>query len=363
MRSTFDELERELDELRALVASIKPVNAVLAGHEDSLVRQYVVIRRRFDYAAFAVALYASFERFIENLVISYARLEARRLPYAALPEKLVKRHLFRTAELLLRGRLGEGRYTGLSDLGLVKNLFECLNGATPYSLNEAAVAAHDSNLRPPQIDELFATVGIEQVCDRVRRTDALVAWYCAAKGLGSPPQDGVPAVIVEERLKDIVERRNQVAHGGGNPADLLGTDDMSEALAFLEAFSRSVFSLAIARYLQEHRAASGIELRQRDGDGPYMDGTVVVVHKPPHRLFVGQPVFVVAGSAGARWGRIQSIQIDDAGVEAVEAEAPAAKGIGIGLDFKCPIGSTLVALAAEDDVAWSTTAVAAAPAA
>ena len=68
MRSTFDELEKELKQLSDLVASIAPVNLALAEHPDSLVRQYVMIRRRFDYAAFVVALYASFEKFIENLV-------------------------------------------------------------------------------------------------------------------------------------------------------------------------------------------------------------------------------------------------------------------------------------------------------
>jgi hypothetical protein len=363
VRSTFDELEKETNELRALVASIAPVNLALAGHHDSLVRQYVMIRRRFDYAAFAVAIYASFEKFIENLVAAYARLEARRVQYAALPPKLVKKHLSRTAEILSRGRLGEGRYAGLRDLDVVKNLFDCLNGVTPYSLNEAAVVAHDLNLRPGEIDTLFAAVGIEQVCDRVRGADALLEWYCATKELDAPPRDGVPTAIVEERLKDIVERRNQVAHRGGNPVDLLGADEMGDALGFIEAFSKSVFSLAVARYLQVNHVATNIQLQQREGDGPYKNGTVVVVEQPAHRLFVGQPVFVIVDSTGTRWGRIQSIRVDDAEVQAVEAGAAAANGIGIALNFKCPKGATLVALAVDDDVVWSPTAVGAAPAA
>ena len=45
-------------------------------------RQYVMIRRRFDYAAFVVALYASFEKFIENLVAAYVYLETRRVDQA-----------------------------------------------------------------------------------------------------------------------------------------------------------------------------------------------------------------------------------------------------------------------------------------
>ncbi len=361
MRSTFDELEKELNELRALVASIAPVNSALAGHQDSLVRQYVLIRRRFDYAAFAVALYASLEKFIENLVAAYARLEARRVQYVDLPPKLVKKHLSRTAEILSRGRLGEGRYAGLRDLDVVKNLFECLNGVTPYALNEAAVVAHDLNLRAGEIDALFAAVGIEQVCDRVRRADALLDWYCATKELDAPPQEGVPVSIVEERLKDIVERRNQVAHRGGSPVDLLGVDAMSDALRFIEAFSRSVFAIAVGRYLQDHHVAprQGIQLLQRQDDGPYKNGTVVVVEKPEQHLFVGQPVFVVVESSGARWGRIQSIKVDDADVESVDAGTAARNGIGIGLDFRCPRGASLVALNADDDVVWSPAALAA----
>lgn len=355
MRSTLDELEKELNELRALVASIVPVNSALAGHQDSLVRQYVMIRRRFDYAAFVVAIYASFEKFIENLVAGYVRLETRRVDYADLPSKLVKKHLSRTAEILSRGRIGEGRYAGLRELDVVKNLFECLNGVTPYELNEPAVVAHDLNLRGGEIDALFAAVGIEQVCDRARRADALLDWYCTANELASQPKEGVPGAVVEERLKDIVERRNQVAHRGGNPTDLLGVDAMNDALRFVEAFSKSVFAMAVGRYLQNHHVAPGqqVRLQQRQKDGPYQRGTVVVVEKPAHRLFVGQPVFVIVDDTVARWGRIKSLTIDDAVVAAVEVGDTAVNGIGVGLDFKCPKGNELVALGVDDEVVWS----------
>lgn len=365
MRSTFDELTKELDELRALVASIAPVNSALAGHHDSRVKQYVTIRRRFDYAAFAVALYASFEKFMENLVAAYAKLVARRLPYADLPTKLVTKHLVQTADLLLRGELGAGRYAGIRELDVVKNLFECLNGVTPYTLNEPAVVAHSANLRSGEIDKLFAAVGIEQVCSRVRRADALLDWYCASNALAAAPQDGVPVTTIEERLKDIVERRNQVAHRGGNPDDLLGSEKMSDAIGFVEAFSNSVFAMAVGRYLHDHHTApgQGIQLQPRQSDGPYKNGMVAVVEKPAQRLFVGQPVFVIIEATGARWGRIQSIKINDTDLQAVEPGMAAAKGVGLGLDFKCPKGATLVALAADDDVVWSPPAVAAAPAA
>lgn len=367
MRSTLDELITELAELRALVASIDPVNAALVGHKDTVVQQYVSIRRRFDYAAFVVALYASFEKFVENLMTAYVRLEAGRLDYAALPKKLTDKHLAGTAELLWRGRRGDSRYLGLSELSVVKNLFECLSGAKPYELNEAVVIAHDANLRAGEVDSLFGAIGIEQICDRACRADAIVDWYCSAQGLDTPPADGVKRTVLEERLKDIVERRNQVAHRGGTPMNLLGGTDMSEAVAFIESLATSIFGLVVGRYLEaRHAASSGrIELALRDGDGPFNRRTIVIVDPPDQRLFVGQPVFVLMESTGARWGRIQSLRVDDADVRDLAANASAPMGVGVRLDFKFPKSAEakLVALASDDDVVWSPLSVAAAPAA
>ena len=85
-----------------------------------------------------------------------------------------------------------------------------------------------------------------------------------------------------------------------------------------------------------------------------------MVDQPSHRLFVGQPVFALGGPTGSRWGRIQSLKLDDAEVQAVEAGAAATNGVGVALDFKCPKGAQLVALAVGDDVVWSPSAVVAA---
>jgi hypothetical protein len=352
VRSTLDEVAGELEEMRSLVASISPVNAVLSNYHDSVVRKYLVVRRRFDYAAFVVALYASLEKFLENLVGEYARLVALRAQYSELPDKLVQKHMNKSAELLARGRLGEGRYLGIREVDVVKNLYDCLTGATPYRLNRMAVVAHDLNLRPFEINALFNAVGIEQVCELVRRTDAMLEWYAAFHAPSSPPQSGVPIAMIEQRINDVVERRNQVAHRGGNPLELLGPDEMSDMVAFIEALCRSIFSIVVAEYLQRFHVAGGDALALRLREGPYKDGRVVVVDRPTQRLFVGQPIFVFA-PRGARWGRILTLQINEQAVDIV-GEVVTGTDVGIGLDFKCPKDATLYALESDDDAVWST---------
>lgn len=361
MRSTLDEFTKEISELRALVASIAPVNLALSAHQDLLVQQYVSIRRRFDNAAFVVALYASFEKFIENLICAYSLLEARRVKYSELPNKLLAKHLQRSAELLYRGRLGEGRYSSLSAENIIKNLFDCLHGINPYLLNEAAVVAHDVNLRADEIDKLFSIIGIDQICNRILGSDVLVDWYANASGLDFPPTDGVQRVVIEERLKNLIERRNEAAHRGGNPVDLLGAASMSETIDFVESFGRSVFSIIVGQYLENFYSGSPhrFELTQRQDDGPFKNGKIVVIEKPGQRLFVGQPVFVIIESAGARWGRVQSLMLDDEVLECVDSSTNAPQGVGVGLDFKCPKGAVLIALTSDDDLVWSPQTVAA----
>jgi RiboL-PSP-HEPN len=352
VRSTLDELAKELAELRALVASITPVNLVLAGHHDSLVRQYLTIRRRFDYAALVVALYASFEKFAENLVAAYARLAAQRSQYAALPTGLTRKHMAKSAEILARGRLGEGRYAGVRELDMVKNLFDCLSGATPYALNDIAIVAHELNLRYEEIGKLFAAVGIEQMCERSRRADAMVAWFCASNSLEQPPQDGVPAATVQQRLDDLVERRNQITHRGGSPVELLGTTEMTDLVDFIEALATSIFALTVASYLRGRHVESGEAAQLQLREGPYRHGAVVVVARPEQRLYVGQPVFALVESAGARWGRILDLQLNDVSTSAVDKTTTAAE-VGVLVNFKCPKSVELFVLDAEDDVVWS----------
>ncbi len=346
MRSTLDELASEIGELRSLVASISP----LAGHQDSVVRRYLAVRRRFDYAAFMVALYASYEKFLENLVGGYAGLIARRAQYSALPRKLAKKHLTKSAEMLTRERLGEGRYVGVQEVDVVKNLYDCLTGNMPYSLNHLAVVAHDRNLWYDEINRLFNSVGIEQICDIVRRVDAILEWHTKVNVLTEPLQGGVPAVTIRTRLNDVVERRNQVAHRGGNPQELLGPVEMVSGLDFIEALCRSIFSVVVAKYLRDNHVASGAALALRRREGPFQSGHIVVVDPPARSLRVGQPVFVV-DVPGARWGRILTLKSNDKSVLAVNQE-DAVAGVGIELDFKFPKNSILYALEVDDDAVW-----------
>lgn len=351
MRSVLDELHAQIHLARDLVVSIAPVREALLSNADSRVQQYLSIRRRFDYSAFIIAVYASFEKFAEDLVDSYVSLEASRVAYSSLPEKLQKKHLFRTADMLARGRVGFGRYVETTKLALVQNLLECLEDKTGYKLNKPAVIAHDNNLRIDELDKLFAPAGIEDVSSKVRKCSQLTQWFAKVNHHSVPEGSGIPQQILDERVRDLVDRRNLIAHRGGNPDDLLGPDDMDELLDFVEALSSALFSVVVGHYLQSrYQAEKGLPLVIREG--PIKNGSVVVVDHPAEPLRTGQPVFTILASGEARWGRISSLQVDDQVVSEVLPGMKATDGVGVAVDLECHRTAKLVAIRDEDPLVW-----------
>lgn len=358
MRSIWDEIAREIEELRALVDSITPVSKVLQDHADSAVTKYLRIRRRFDHAAFVVALYAAFEKFVESLVSAYAQLMASRTAYAALPQNLRSKHLNRSAEILARGRLGEGRYAGLTAHGLVKNLFDCLSASNPYTLNEIAITHHDQNLRVKQVDALFSVLdinkvlGIEQATQVVCKADTMLRWFNDVEG--SESVEVVPSETIEQRLKGVVERRNEVAHRGGNPDNLLGVADMREVSDFMHAYTRSLFEVAVTAYLKQHWVDSGQAIRLDSLEDPLKGGRVLIVARPAALVQVQQAAFMLREGRTARWGRVQEIQIDNHSVQSVDTDSTASE-LGLKFDFPCTRKGKLYLLPQADDNIWEPT--------
>lgn len=351
MRATLDLLLVTLGDLEDFVKSIEPVNLALASHADSLVRRYLTVRRRLDYAAFVVALYAAFERFVEDLVWSSAELAASRYPYAELAEALRKKHLTQSGELLAKARLGDGRYSDVTETDVVDNLHGCLSGKARYRLNRHAVVYHEKNLRADVVQGLFGSIGVDDIHRAARRAAPLLQWYRDVQGV-EPPEEGVPLTSIVERLKDLVDRRNQVAHVGGPLDESLGSADMQALLEFVRAYGRSLYDVTVGTYLRRayvEGPGASVDLGQIL-EGPFRNGAVVV-GKPNSRVFQGQPVLGCRGGVVDRWGYVREIRVDGRAVRNVTA-ASGASTLGLVFDFKVTKNTKLYLVKKGEDAVW-----------
>jgi hypothetical protein len=346
----LDEFLGVLHELRVFVDSIEPADSVLARHEVSALRESRSIRRRLDYTAFVISLYSAFERLVESLVWSHAELVASRSCYSELPLKLRETHLKKSGEILGR-RLGEGRYEKLDEAEIVANLHACLSGDTSYRLNRAAVVHHDRNLRAGVITELLGALGIENAGSRARQAGPILEWFERSEGWDLEAES-IPEKMIELRIEDLVSLRNQVAHGGGSPVELLAPEEMRARLEFLEAYSQALFVVLAGAWLEKFYVKTGAaHALGMPLEGPFQGKTIVVVKKPSCRLFAGQPLFGLLNGQVDRWGQIIELQVDDVIVDSVE-EGSAGQEVGLRADFKLTKRMELFALAERDEAVW-----------
>lgn len=348
MLATLEEFLAQLSELRTFVRALPETYAAIAKEENRDIQGALSIRRRLDYAAFVVSLYASFERFVEDFVWSRAEIDIGRKPYDQLPDALRDKHLRDSAELLVRRSLGKGRYETLTNEEVVRNLHLCMSNMQPYKMTKAAVIKHDNNLREEVVVGLFSAIGVAGLNKEIRRSSTMVEWFREVEGVESA--DDVPLGTVELRIKDLIDRRNEVAHGGGAVSESLSSDEMMERTDFFQAYARSLFQVVGGEYIAAYYTDETYDLGEFM-EGPFKDGRVVVIAKPSVRLAVGQPVFAAAGKRVPRWGRIQELQVDGVGIESVEADS-SAESVGLKLSFPVRRSERLFAMANRDALVW-----------
>lgn len=351
MRSALDEYLGFSRELRVFVDSIGPADSMLARQKVSILRESRSIRRRLDYAAFVVALYSAFESLVESLVWSHAELMASRSRYSDLPSKLQAAHLQKSANILMR-RPGEGRYSRVEPSEIVANLHACLSGSASYRLNRHALVHHDMNLRAGVVQEMVGLLGIDNISARVRQAEPMLAWFQHSEGRDIEAADSIPETLIDRRMDELVSRRNQVVHSGGDPAESLAPEEMHSRLEFLEAYSRSLFEVLAGAYLEQCYVKTGVAYALgRPLEGPIQGKTVVVVKKPPCRLFPGQALIGSRNGHVYRWGQVAELMEEGVAVESIEEDS-SCQEVGLRADFRLTKGIELFVLEERDGAVW-----------
>ncbi|MEZ4300259.1 MAG: MAE_28990/MAE_18760 family HEPN-like nuclease [Polyangiaceae bacterium] len=351
MRSALQAAVVAFKDLEGFLDSIGPVNRALTELEDPRITGYLRIRRGYDYAAFVVTLYSIFERFVEDLAWSSIQAHAARRKYADLDEDFRRRHVQVSAELLSKVQREERRYADVTPEAVIKSLHDCLSGKGRYQLIRHVVVHHERNFKADAVQGIFGAVGIRSVNDLARKAEPLRQWYREVKDKPDP-LDGIPIKHIEEHLRDLVDRRNEITHGGALPDAWLGMDDMRELLAFVQAYCDALHETAVKAYLQQTYlppTAKSVPLG-RITEGPFSNGAIVV-ERPACRVREGHPIFSTRQGRVEQWGRVKEIRINNKRVRNVPALGESGS-LGLLLDFRVTKGMELHLVQRKDEIAW-----------
>ena len=154
-------------------------------------------------------LSAALEQFVADVIIAFAEdLPRIVVNYGDLPERIRNANERMTGEAISVGNF-RNRFSDYVRHDLVDNLKNCQAGKVPYVLNGEALVLHNRNLNPDTLGELTGRLGIRDIWHKIGSTEALKEW--ATQENAEPGQ-----AIARTRLEELIETRNQIAHGVGN---------------------------------------------------------------------------------------------------------------------------------------------------
>lgn len=302
IRQRLRDAQEHFDQIKLIISGCARARDQSPPHELANGGSFGIVDiaywKAFDHCATVVRCYATFERFIVSVTDEWVRWSLTYHPMPFLRSEKV-RSLYESGLAEIFRRRTTTRFANLDRVRLAQGV--ALLYADPLPINPSLPLdpffAAQPNLTLAHVTQLFIAIGLGDPKNWVAEC-AAVQDLCAEEGFG-----------VEEELKQLVERRNEAAHGNGLPAEILGTNDL---LARVELLSRLCSCLcdfvlaAICKTELGDQLERGV-LGKVTRIWPTASAFELTVTKST--VYVGMPVAMIGRSVFAV-STIQSIQVE-----------------------------------------------------
>jgi hypothetical protein len=219
LRQRLREAQAQFDQIKLLLSGYSRTREQVPPHSlasgESFGHVDIAYWKAYDHCAAVVRCYATFERFVLNAVDEWVRWSLTYHPAPFLKRETV-RALYESGIAEIFRRRTTTRFASLDRARLAKGVTLLYADPLPDnpSLPIDPLFAAQPNLTLNHVSNLFNAIGVGDPQKWVAECVALQE-LCAEEGFG-----------VEEELKQLVERRNEAAHGNVLPSEILGTNEL-----------------------------------------------------------------------------------------------------------------------------------------
>jgi hypothetical protein len=282
--------------------------------------------RVIDHCTAVTRTYALFEAFVVQLLREYLAFLAGSYKLSELGDEFMAKYTRGIGQILIDQ--DKARYENIDIATLIADATAAFSNKSPYQIQPEAMLRAEQNLRMAELQRLFGHCGLSGIERWVTKHRAIEAFFAAQSRLSE---------TAESELKQIVEYRNEAAHGDVD--QVLGTEVLVEVTEFFEALLRSITdfvqydTIRRAKELGKAQVLGFISERFRDD--------IVVAKIANSSLKVGDTVYI-NGKGLTMIGEIKSIQLDDINHDA--ADILDEREVGLRLGVRAKKGCELIRL-------------------
>lgn len=229
MSTVFDAIS---DEFLADLTAISELVSVLETSGNSARSRIASVNSS------TLLLAARFEEFIREQGRQYARETVQlQTDPSALPRKLSATAWKRTLEELARAKIDTGG-TPVSLAAVSRDARSRIDAVCRFLEGDltqeiyGALVHNESNMRPSQLNAVFAICDLKDVCSKVSDKQPLLSYF-------EEDDSGRVHGMLLTRLNDFMEKRNDIAHSL-NPGNSPSATSLRDDVAFFRAFGLSI---------------------------------------------------------------------------------------------------------------------------
>ncbi|MEG4803979.1 MAE_28990/MAE_18760 family HEPN-like nuclease [Microcoleus sp. ARI1-B5] len=260
--ASLEDFKKEVNQIREYLKHIQYVSdvvgcAVLEEDNEQLKvllnrlkehdRIFRTDRRIFEYKAAIISLYGLLEKYVETWIKEYLNsLSCLICDYHNLDEKIRNNHFELSLKLISTIITREiVKYQHLTKEEILRKLNTCLVNPTNYQINTEAFVLLSGNLKHDKIVELFKLFNIDLNGELIKNENLNQEIGLSPDLISRTDKD-----ILYNKINDLVERRNQIAHGS-ETLDILGISGLEPYIQFLEVYCQAIFETLAEKIIQQ----------------------------------------------------------------------------------------------------------------
>ena len=162
-----------------------------------------------------VASFNEFLNILPDIHLDVIKRHANNIDFSKLPDKFIITNVSRTLLELSKNK----------DIGKIPDLKRTCRSIINDEINPAVFKLQGSNPKPGFIKNLFNVIGVEKIFEYI------------TKRFQRRWQKNISANLIEGKLSEIIDRRNNVAHNT-SLASQITKNDLNEAINFLRILAR-----------------------------------------------------------------------------------------------------------------------------
>ena len=335
MESTIIELKKKVSKICEYLCSWKEIQSDIfssqAEQRGQIPESLQKILRNpdkkiFDYKLAILILYGAFENYVESIISQYIlKLNMSVDSFLKLPTQIQSRHTELSAKLISFICAGYTKYEQLDNADIIRHLYSCYATPQNYQLNVNAFTQHSSNLRISTVRELFAGIGISAIDTSISKNADFIDYL--------QKKDPEFHIILESQnnalccekcfqlLDDLIERRNDIAHGVDDADDnILSTDVLLEYADYVVALSNAIYSIVLSKYVETTISSQGKNVFCLGKPIQTFNNSIVCFNNNRIKISIGDIIAGMNTCEKFRVGHIESLQINGKSVDCISPE-------------------------------------------